>query len=172
MSKPTRRSGAANVALVAIGGLGLVSGLVATLLGELRGGTILIALGLINILTFAWLRRTEERAGRAGGWYVLSRSYRASMIVIGVGCIGLATWIALAIGRRPNSGVASIALGIAGIAGLLFVAVGAILNVVIGFRIQQGKVGKFARWWFPWWRAAVRSDDDTSPTAETENPSE
>jgi len=172
MSKPKRRSGAANVALVAIGGLALVSGLVALLSGELRGGTTLIALGLINILTFVWLRRTEERAQRAGGWYVVSRSYRAAMIVIGVGAIGLALWIALAIGRRPNAGVASNALGILGIAGLLFLSVGAILNVVMGFRIQQGKAGRFAQWWFPWWRAAARDDDDASPARETENPSE
>ena len=103
---------------------------------------------------------------------MLSRSYRAGMIVIGVGGTGLAIWIALEIGHRPNAGVASIALGILGIVGLLFLAVGAILNLVMGFRIQQGKAGRFARWWFPWWRAAARNDDGASPARETENPSE
>jgi hypothetical protein len=75
-----------------IGLVALVSGLVTLLSGELRGGVTLIVLGLVNFLTFVWLRRSEERAHQAGGWYVFSRSYRAAMIAIGVGGIGLAIY--------------------------------------------------------------------------------
>jgi hypothetical protein len=170
MSTPKRRKATTSIALMAIGTVALVLGLVTLLSGELRGGVTLIALGLVNILTFVWLRRSEDRAHRAGGWYVFSRSYRAAMIVIGVGGVGLAIWIAIALGRRPEAGVASIALAILGIAGLLFLAVGAILNVAVGVRMQQGKMGRFGRWWFPGWRAVVPDDDDASSDAENKNP--
>jgi hypothetical protein len=152
-----------------IGLVALVSGLVTLLSGETRGGVTLIVLGLVNFLTFVWLRRSEERAHQAGGWYVFSGSYRAAMIAIGVGGIGLAIWIAVALGRRTEVGVASVALGILGIAGLLFLALGAILNVVLGLRMQQGKTGRFARWWFPGWRA-VAPDDGAPTDAENRNP--
>jgi cytochrome bd-type quinol oxidase subunit 2 len=151
------------IALVGI--VGLASGLIAFIFGQVSAGFMLTAVGLLNIGALLGRRWIERRAvdqlhHRA---YIFSAQFQLAMVVIALFGVTVSVLLVIRSVRSWEESPLLTAIGFLGAVALLALSAAAGTNVFVARRLRAGYRGRFVTWWFPGWREAIREDEPPDP---------